>query len=385
MDIQRGCVYSLSVILLCICSVGCNPNKQAVKTIKTYTSRKDVHEKATFHFRQIDSHIDSLREKYNIPAITVAIVRNDKLVYINCYGKQDLERRIPTLNSNLFRIASISKTITVVALLNLMQEGKLVMDDKVFGKESILGNDFGILPPNSDWNKITVRHLIEHRSGIRNQPNDPMFCYKGLTNREIIKQIIGVRSLSSEPGELYYYSNIGYSILGRVIEAVSGMNYEDYVKSNILNPCGITRMTLARNRFEERFQNEVMYVQPDEPDWVYNMDVHRMDAHGGWIASATDLARFIVHVNRLAITPDIIDKKWLEQTYLGFERWMHTGSLPGTATMLTRMNDEFAYVFLANSRSLEKDFWEDVSKCMELSIQECEYWPDIDLFENIKW
>lgn len=388
MNLQRKNICLLLVVpLLCICCIFIIyiRDKRAIKPIETCISEEDLYKKATFDLQGIDNRIDSLQIKYNIPAIAIAIVRKDKLVYINCYGVQDVKNHILTQNSSLFRIASISKPITLVALLKLMQEGRLRMNDKVFGRGSILEDDFGVLSPDSDWSEITVRHLIEHTSGIQNQPNDPMFYNKGLTNKEIIRQVVQKCSLASKPGESYYYSNVGYSILGRVIEKVSGMNYEDYVKSNILNPCGITRMTLAKNTLEECFEDEVKYVQPNDADRVYTMDVHRMDAHGGWIASATDLARFIVHVDRVEITPDIVEEKWLDQTYLGFERWVHTGSLPGTSAMLTRMNDEFSYVFLANSRSLDKDFWEDISKCMESSIQECEYWPDINLFENINW
>lgn len=351
---------------------------------KTETVENIIQSSETFHFPEIDRRIDSLRAKYGIPAITVAIVRNDKLVYINCYGEQDAEKHIPAQNSNLFRIASISKPITLVALLRLMQDGKLSMEDKVFGAGGILGDDFGVLPENSNWDKITIRHLIEHKSGIQNIPDDPMFRYKGLTNKDIIRFVIAERPLKTKPGCQYYYSNVGYSILGRVIEKISCVNYEEYVKLNVLKPSGITRMQLAGNTLEDRLPDEVVYYQPDEPEWVYSMDVARMDAHGGWIASASDLARFISYVDRIDIVPDIINKPLLEQTYLGFDHWVHTGSLPGTATMLTRMNDEFSFVFLANRRSWSEDFWKEISACMEGSIRERTVWPKLDLFEEIK-
>lgn len=328
--------------------------------------------KAVSHFPEMDSQIDSLRKKYGIPGVVVAVVRNDTIVYTNCYGVEDVETQTPVRDSSLFRIASISKPITVVALLKLMQDGKLSMDDKVFGAESVLGEDFGGLPENSGWDKITVRHLIEHKSGIQNKPDDPMFSYKGLTNKQIIERIIAERPLETEPGENNYYSNVGYNILGRVIEKISGMTYEEYVKQNILLPCGITRMRIGGNTLEERFDDEMLYYQPDEPGWVYNMDVKRMDAHGGWIASATDLAKFIIHVDRIDIVPDIVEKTWLEQTYLGFQQWVHTGSLPGTATMIMRMNDEFSFVFLANRRSWAEDFWKDISLCLHYAVKKPE-------------
>ena len=338
---------------------------------------------ATFEFPEMDRKIDSLRKKYQLPGVTVAIVRNDKLVYINCYGYQDSET--PAQNNNLFRIASISKPVTLVALMKLMQNGNLSMDDKVFGANGILGEDFGPLPAGGGWEKITIRHLIEHKSGIQNVPNDPMFAYKGLSNKEIISSIISERPLASQPGETNYYSNVGYNILGRVIEKISGKTYEEYVKTEILAPCGITNMKIGLNTLEQRFPNEVAYDQPDEPGWTYGMDVYRMDSHGGWIASASDLARLITHTNRIDIQPDIIDKKWLEQTYFGFEQWTHNGSLPGTATMLTRMNDEFSFVFLTNKRSWDNAFFGDISNAMQTAIKSRKSWPDKDLFGKIKW
>ena len=337
---------------------------------------------ATFDFPEMDRKVDSLRITYQLPGVTVAIVRNDKLVYINCYGYQD--EKTLTQNNNLFRIASISKPITVAALLKLMQNGQLSMDDKVFGANGILGEDFGRLSDSGKWEKITVRHLIEHKSGIHNVPNDPMFNYKGISNKEIISQI-AERNLSSEPGEVYYYSNVGYNILGRVIEKITGKTYEEYARDEILIPCGITNMKIGLNTLEQRFANEVTYSQPEETNWVYGMDVYRMDSHGGWIASASDLARFIAHTNRIDIQPDIIDKKWLEQTYFGFENWSHTGSLPGTATVLTRMNDEFSFVFLTNKRSWDNNFFGDISKAMQSAIKSRKSWPNNDLFKKIKW
>ena len=347
------------------------------------TSKQDLTEGASFAFPEMDIKIDSLRNKYDLPGIAVAVIRNDKLVYINCYGYQDSVT--PVRNNNLFRIASISKPITVVALLKLMQEGELSIDDKVFGENSILGEDFGTLPLNGGWEKITVRHLIEHKSGIHNVPNDPMFSYKGLTNKEIISSIIAERTLSSVPGEVVYYSNTGYNILGRVIEKITGKAYDEYVKSEILAPCGITNMKIGFNTFDLRFADEVAYDQPDERGWPYGMDVFRMDSHGGWLASTADLARFIAHTDRVEAVSDILDKEWLKQTYFGFERWNHTGSLPGTATMLMRINDEFSFVFLSNRRSREKEFWQDISNTMQKAIESCKSWPDTDLFESIKW
>jgi hypothetical protein len=115
------------------------------------------------------------------------------------------------------------------------------------------------------------------------------------------------------------------------------------------------------------------------------MDVSRMDSHGGWIASATDLARFIAHIDRTATIPDIVDTTLTAQTYMNNTCWNHSGSLPGTATFLERMDDTFSFVILINKRSADSNFWVDVPAAVRRAIAAQNSWPDIDLFRKIKW
>ncbi len=339
----------------------------------------------SWEFPEMDKQIEALRAKYDLPGVTVAVVRNDKLVYMNCYGVQELDTQKPTTNDNLFRIASISKPITLVALLKLMDEGKLKMDDTVFGPDGVLGEDFGPVPSGSGKDKITIRHLIEHKSGFQNDPTDPMFSYPGLDQAGIIRDILANRPLATKPGTKYYYSNVGYCILGRVIEKITGRPYDEYVKEEILAPCGIRNMCIGYNTLEERCPNEVTYDQPDEAGWPYKIDVHRMDSHGGWIASAADLARLMVHIDRLPGVPDMLPEELLSQTYFGYNRWEHSGSLAGTATMLVRLDDEFSFVVLANRRSWKEGFWKDLSGFPEAAIRARTSWPEKDLFRKVKW
>lgn len=340
---------------------------------------------ASWDFPEMDRQIEALRAKYNLPGVTIAIVRNERLVYLNCYGTQDISTQQPTENSSLFRIASISKPITLVALLKLIDEGKLSMDDKVFGPEGVLGEDFGPVIAGSGYDQITIRHLIEHKSGIQNNPSDPMFSYPELDQKGIIREILAHRKLVTQPGQKYYYSNTGYCILGRVIEKITNCPYEAYVQKEILSPCGIRNMRIGGNKLADRLPNEVTYDQPDEAGWPYRINVHRMDSHGGWIASAADLARFIVHFDRMGNVPDLLPEELLAQTYMGRERWEHSGSLAGTATILTRLDDEFSFVLLANRRSSKKGFWKDLVAFPETAIRNRTQWPEKDLFPKVRW
>ncbi len=252
-------------------------------------------------------------------------------------------------NDDLYRIASISKSITAIAILKLVEDGSLSLDQKVFGSEGVLGWDYGNLPTGSNKDAITVKHLLEHKSGWTNTPNDPMFYNTNYSHTQLITDIVTNRPLTYTPGSTYYYLNFGYCVLGRIIEKVTDMTYENYVKSNILEQCGITDMRIGGNTLNERSPNEVKYYQSEFSP--YAMNVRRMDSHGGWIATATDLARFIVRIDRNNSKPDLISNDLLNELYFGYNNWYFYGSLPGTSAVLSRYNDNFSFAVLVNTRT----------------------------------
>lgn len=252
----------------------------------------------------LDNEIENKMSEYNIPALSIAIVKNEKLVYVRSYGFSDKEASKIAVNDDLYRIASISKSITAIAILKLVQDELISLDHKVFGPNGILGNDYGTPPDGSNKDLITVQHLLDHKSGWTNSPNDPMFTDIINTQSQLITDLLANRPLTYTPGSTYYYLNFGYCVLGRVIEKVTNSTYEDYVKSNILEQCGISEMKIGGNTLNDRDPNEVKYYQSEFSP--YNMNVTRMDSHGGWIASSTDLARFIVRIDRNNSITDLI-------------------------------------------------------------------------------
>jgi CubicO group peptidase (beta-lactamase class C family) len=333
-------------------------------------------------FFSLETAIKNKMEEYGIPGVSIAITRNEKLVYLKSLGYADKETNEPISDSSLFRIASISKPITVVAILKLVQDGKISFDQKVFGTNGILGNDFGEVPVGSDKDLITVRHLIEHKSGWTNTPNDPMFLSINFTQEQIIKDVLINRPLTYKPGETYFYSNFGYSVLGRVIEKATQMTYEKYVQTQILNPMGITHMKISGNTLVDRFPNEVKYFQNQFSP--YAMNVTRMDSHGGWIASSKDLAKFIVRVDRMNVIPDLLPTSVLNlNPYFGFMSWWHSGALPGTSTVLNRLDNTFNFVILTNTSSMPNYslLINDLNQTMINQIRLINSWPSEDLFD----
>jgi Beta-lactamase len=297
----------------------------------------------------LDNAINGKMKEYNIPSLSIAILKNEKLVYLKSYGFSDKEANKVASIDDLYRIASLSKPITAITILKLVQEGAITLDQKVFGVNGILGEDYGAVPAGSKKNLITVRHLLEHKSGWDNNPTDPLFANLNLTQEQMITNLLANRPLANAPGSTYNYLNFGYCVLGRIIEKVSKIKYDSYVSANILQPSGITAMKIGGNTLSDRYPNEVKYYQPGfDP---YSLNIVRMDANAGWIASAKDLAKFIVRIDKNTSKPDIIKPNILNEIYFGDPDWQHYGSLSGNSSILKRIDDTFSFVVLTNTRT----------------------------------
>ncbi|GAA2702199.1 serine hydrolase [Nonomuraea recticatena] len=302
---------------------------------------------------------------YEVPGLSLAIAKDGRLVYAQGFGLADRTSRERVTTSTLFRIASISKTITAVAVMKLASEGKLSPIDLVFGKSGHL-KDLGT-PEDSRAEKIIVLHLLQHSAGgWANDEQDPMYTNPSLNQNELISWVLKNRSLDNAPGTKFAYSNFGYCVLGRVIEKATGKPYDAYVKENILAPCGITGMQIAGNTQADRRPGEAIYYgQAGENP--YGTQVARMDAHGGWLATAVDLMRFAVRVDGFPTKPDILDRDLI--TYMtkpsglydsnGYASgwstntagtWWHLGNLLGTEAVLVRTADGFCWAALINTR-----------------------------------
>jgi CubicO group peptidase (beta-lactamase class C family) len=261
----------------------------------------------------------------------------------------------------------------------LIADNKLQCDDLVFGPGSLLGTTYGTRDYDPWELAITVGHLTDHTSGFSNVPYDIMFDDIRFSQAELIGKVLDERIPANKPGTNYEYSNFGYCLLGRIIEKVTGSSYEAYVKQELLYPMDISNMSIAGNTAAEAIQNEVSYYSSWFPP--YQLNVNRMDSHGGWVASASDLARFAVHVDTHGGVPDIVQREEA-MGYLQNGNWNHNGALPGTIAVL-EVNYPFTFVVLLNRG--ETNFYEiiqAVRNFMYEKIYERQAWPKQDLFVN---
>ena len=303
-------------------------------------------------------------QAFQIPGLSLAFAHRGKLAYRAAFGLADREAKEPLTPTHRFRIASVSKPITSAAIYRLVEQGKLGLQDKVFGAKGLLPTDEvadpGVL-------KITLHHLLTHTcGGWGNSNNDPMFKNPAMNHRELIEWTLKHLPLEKEPGQAYAYSNFGYCLLGRVIEAVAGETYEVHVKRTVLTPCGIESMRIGGNTLAERQPLEVVYHgQQGENPYGSTINVRRMDSHGGWLATAEDLTRLLVRLDGFPDPPDLLAPATIRQMTTASSanpgyasgwsvnpkpNWWHGGSLPGTSTLAVRTASGMCWAVLANTR-----------------------------------
>jgi CubicO group peptidase (beta-lactamase class C family) len=304
-------------------------------------------------------------ERFKVPGLSVAIAREGRFVLRRGFGAADEETKTPVTPGHLFRIASVSKPFTSAAIFSMIEQGRLAPDDLVFGEKGRLGLEYGKTLPEP-VREITVHHLLTHTcGGWANKGADPMFLHPAMNHRELIEWTLANQPLTHKPGMAYAYSNFGYCILGRLLEKLTGLPYAQAVQRDVLARCGITTMRIAGNTLAERAAEEVTYFSNGAGN-PYGMNVARMDSHGGWLATAGDLVRFAMHVDGFPNPPDILRAETLkamttptaanEHYACGWNvnktpNWWHSGSLPGTSSILVRTASGLCWAALANARA----------------------------------
>ncbi|MGW1835922.1 serine hydrolase [Streptomyces sp. NPDC002067] len=352
--------------------------------------------------------VNTFMTAHRVPGASLALTDSERLIFARAYGVADPATNAPVTTGQLFRIASVSKPITAVAIFRLIEQGRLTMNDRVFGAGGILGTTYGTQPYGTNIGQIRVQDLLEHTSGwTRSQ--DPMFGHLDLTQRQLIDWMLGRDAtgalnapLTHTPGTTYEYLNFGYCLLGRVIETITGLLYENAVRQLVLTPCGITDMHIAGDTLADRRSNEVVYTQQGSVS-PYGIRVSRMDAHGGWLATPTELLRFLVRVDGFTGKPDILSsgsvttmstpttartpagdptgyaKGWI--TNSAGNRW-HDGDLPGNTSILVRTSGHQCWAVLVNSRDdANLDAMRtDLDNVMWTVVRRITDWPANDLF-----
>lgn len=235
---------------------------------------------------RIDSAVTALMARERIPALAIAVVTGDRLRLQRAYGTADLENYVPATPGSLFRIASLTKTLTAVAVLQLAERGKLDLDAPIqrYVPE---------FPAKRD--PITLRHLLGHTSGIRHYAGSE---YENTRQYDSLTQTLALfkdDSLLHRPGAGITYSTYGYILLGIAVERASGMRYMDYLRRYVLEPAGMqdTRVDEQSAIIPRRVRGygrtasgALRNAEPTNTSYVLPA--------GGLVSTASDLARFAI-------------------------------------------------------------------------------------------
>jgi N-acyl-D-amino-acid deacylase len=372
----------------------------------------------------VDTAILTMMSRHGVPGAGLAVTKNGKLVYARGYGWSNLATRETVQPDTLFGIASLSKPITAAAVLKLVEQGKLSLDDKPF---KIL-NHIKPLPgarPDPRLQKITVRDLLNHSGGWdARKSGDPVNWTTEMQVRRgdrtpvpvdyLISFTMGV-PLDFDPGTESKYSNFGYIVLGEVVAKVSGTSYEKGVHDHVLTPLGLPNIRLhpLGGKYYKNEARRYLAGSGEEnelPAWQQKYS----DAAGGWTASAVDMAKFLAAMDG-SRGKRLLDEKTFQQmiapppepikphengSYVGLG-WdavavndkkeyslFKDGSWFGMRAFMKRQPNGVSWVLLFNASMNpdmidEKTVGDAVFRVRE-SLEKHEKLPDVDLFSEYK-
>jgi len=381
-----------------------------------------------------DELLSGFLTEHDVPGAALAVLRDDRLVCVKGFGYADRAQQTPVTPTSAFRIASISKPITATAILKLVERGELGLGDRVYQLLDLERFASKKTPPDPRLARVTVRHLLHHSGGFdRDASFDPMFSPRKIAKAlgiesppgpwDIIRYVTR-RRLDFDPGSKHVYSNYGYLLLGRVVERVTGVTYEQYVRDRVFAPIGVTGARLGRTAEKNLRPDEVRYydgrgltvksVLGESREMVprpYGLwYLESMDAHGGWVASVVDLARFSASfavpeesplltaatIEQMYAPPPFVEvdeRGRAKDAFYGFgwrvrhkrqgkaNVW-HNGNLEGTSTTMVRRHDGIAWIVLFNTdrtrdgTPLTKLIDGDLHKAAAAVTS----WPEQDLF-----
>ena len=177
---------------------------------------------------KVDDYIKDEMQKQRIPGLSIAVIKSGKIVLVKGYGFANVEHQVPVKAETIFQSGSVGKQFTATAVMMLVEEGKIVLDDRI--------SKYLTEAPES-WKEITVRHLLTHTAGTTDYPRDFDFR-RDYTEDELLKRAAAI-PLAFQPGEKWSYSNLGYVMLGILIHKVSGKFYGDFLQERIFKPLGM--------------------------------------------------------------------------------------------------------------------------------------------------
>lgn len=309
----------------------------------------------------VDAYVRRQMERRHIAGVSVAVVQDGNVVLAKGYGLASVELGVPATADTAYQLASVTKTFTATAVMMLVREGKIALDDKITER----------LPDLPEaWKDVTIHHLLSHTSGIKSYTSVRDFhksARKDYARREIL-DLVSKEPLEFQPGERWNYSNTGYFLLGMLIEDVAGKPYGEFMDERVFKPLGMTR-TRANDlraivpdrapgyQWDGKELKNGEYVSPSQP-FAAGMLISSVNDLVKWDAALASHALLDEQSSERMWTPTRLSDGreagygygWETSEINGHRRVSHGGGIPGFSTELARFPDEkLTVIVLANT------------------------------------
>ena len=307
--------------------------------------------------RGVDAYVKAQMARRHIPGLALAVVRDGKIINARGYGLASVELKVPVTPETVFEIGSVSKQITAAAVMLLVEEGKVALDDHV--SKYLPGTP-------AAWSGVTVRHLLTHTSGLKNYTGLPGFELTAHLSRDAFINAIAKYPPNFAPGDSWSYANTAYNLLGFIIEAASGKSYWQFVGERIFRPL---RMSATADR-DPRY---VIKNRANGYEWQQgalvgrDYDLTDVFSAGAIVSTVLDLAkwdaalggeRLLKRASLAQIwTPVRLNDGstypygfgWYIENFRGHRRLRHNGQTAGFAASIARYTDDhLTFIVLAN-------------------------------------
>lgn len=337
----------------------------------------------------IDEAVNKYMSNQSVKGLSIAVCKNGRLVFAKGYGYADAASGEEMSPDQPLRIMSISKPVTSVGVMTLLDQNKISLDKPVFGPNSILGSKYATPAGKEKLNRITVRHLLNHTSGLRSCNGESVFWDQNKSADDAMNVLLNASDLiTTDTSAQYIYSNTNFFILARIIEQVSGQSYENYIRNNVLNKCGIGNTMYVGAATGNAKSGEASYVPMDK------MNLQLWAGFGGWVARPMDLLKFLNRVDGTSTPSDVLTTPTHAVMTTGTTLnmgygcgWIvsgslqnHNGCFDGTRSFLVELGNGLSYSVIINNNPSNDGCGWTMKSTIEAGLNKVSGYPSYDLF-----
>lgn len=321
-----------------------------------------IRAQASAETEKVDSIAKAAIDERHLPGLSLAVVREGKVAMARGYGLNDVEQKVPATADSVYEIGSVTKQFTAMAIMMLVEQGKVSLDEKITAYLSGL--------PDA-WKDVTVRHLLTHTSGIKSFTSVPDFGKITTTpcDQKRLVELLTPYPLQFEPGTKWSYCNTGYRLLGWIIEKQSGLSYADFLKERIFVPLKMTatkvgdpgRANIPPVGYVSHSGNSYQKAGYTDMSWP--------SSAGAIVSSVADMAQWSLALDeKKFLTPASYKEMWtpvrlkgggtagygfgwdIGKTSNGHTMILHSGHIPGFQSIIVRYpEDHLTVIVLINA------------------------------------